>query len=340
MKTILALTVTQIKLLYNDKMNLFWFLAFPLLFILLFGYIVPNVGYKNDIMILAEDYSKSQILVDQLLTFPNSTLHNYDSLPESFEQFENGSFSVLITLNNESIDIHYSADEEAWIQNIKNAISPMVSEGTINTYSYENIYIIEPVDFILPGMIALTIMQIGLFGGTSLLNDRSKQILRRFKLNGIKPWQIILTHIISRLILVLCSSIVIVLFGKIILKIPLQLEYWYLQLFFIILGGVTFLSLGLFIASVLRSPEAGNIISQSLNFLLAFICGIFLPLSILPNAVQGIVSMIPLTPLVEILRNLFLDVNMDLITMLIGASVISLWACVSFCISSLLFKWE
>lgn len=339
MSKVFLLTKTQMTLLGKDKMSIFWFLAFPLLFVLLFGYVVPNVGNQHDLVILAED-NADKAIVDQLLTFPNATFDEKTSINEGLGQLQNGSISILISLNSETVDFHYLEEQTAWVQNIKNAILPSIGARNVVPHTYEGIHKIEPVDFILPGMIGLTIMQIGFFGGTSLLEDRSKQILRRLKLSGIRPWQIILSHIISRVFLVLLASLVLIAFGSLVLGVPLKFDLWYLQITFILLGGFTFLSLGLFIASILRSPEAGNIVAQTFNFLLAFICGIFLPLSLLPDSVQKIVSILPLTPLVEVLRTLFLGIDFEVVTLMTAGLIVLIWGGISFAVGSLLFKWE
>lgn len=338
MKRVFALTKAYISLLLKDKMTLFWFLVFPLLFVILFGYVVPNVGNQHDMVILAN--GDSEEIVRQLASFPSSKMDKDISLDDAIKELEDGYIAILITINDDNVEFHYLKEEEEWVKSIQSAISPNIDMRKIESYSYNGVQKIEPIDFILPGMIGLTIMQIGLFGGTSLLEDRSKQILRRLKISGVRSWQVILSHILSRLLMVILSTLFLILFGKIILGVPLHFEFWYTQFLFIILGGFAFLSLGLLIASVLSSPEAGNILSQSVNFLLAFICGVFLPLSILPEMVQTVVSYLPLTPLVEMLRNLFLGSEVDSVAIMISSSIILLWGIFSFVLGSLLFKWE
>ncbi len=339
MKSVFALTKAYISLLVKDKMTLFWFLAFPLLFVLLFGYVVPNVGNQHDMVILAEG-ENSKLLTDQLMTFPRTMIDEDMTLNKGKTELENGNISILISITEERVDFHYLKEEEKWVKNIQQAITPNIGQRKMDSVTYEGVHKIEPIDFIMPGMIGLTIMQIGLFGGTSLLEDRSKQILRRLKISGIKPWQVILSHILSRLVMVLFSTLVLILFGRVILGVPLQFEFWYTQFLFIILGGFVFLSLGLLIASILKSPEAGNILSQSVNFLMAFICGIFIPLTILPKTVQSVVSFLPLTPLVEMLRSLFLGAAIEPVTLMMSSLILLFWGFASFILGSLLFKWE
>ncbi|MCM3440409.1 ABC transporter permease [Metabacillus halosaccharovorans] len=337
------LTHIHLKLILRDKMTLFWFLAFPLILTTLFGFIVPNVGNQSKLVIVSdESYTKDSPVIDKLLSVPNAEWDPGLEPEEAVEQFTRGYLAMAITAEkDQEISLHYrDGQDRELVEVLSNVIKQADSSIEVKSVPYEDIQTIRPIDFILPGMIVLTIMQIGLFGGTTLLMDRNSQTLRRLKTNGVTASEIILSHIFSRILLVIAAAMLLTFVGKYILRANIDLSNWYVILPIAFIAGICFLSMGLLIASMFRSPEAGNIFSQSINFPMAFICGIFFPLSTMPEPLQKFASILPLTPLVETTRNLFLAIEISGMQLMVTVGLLVIWGISSLGLGSILFKWE
>jgi ABC-2 type transport system permease protein len=336
------LSLLHFKLILRDKMTIFWFLAFPLIFTVLFGFVVPNVGNQNKIIIVSENVTdQNNSLIDKLSSIPNTEWESNLQPKDAIQQFSNGYLAMVIIIKKDEVHLHYLNErDEKLVLIISDLVERDNSKYTLKLESYNNIHLIEPIDFILPGMIALTIMQIGLFGGTSLLMDRNAQILRRLKTNGVKASEIIMSHIFSRIFLVLLSTVLLIIFGKFILGASVYLSQWYILIPLLLISSFCFLSIGLLIASVFRSPEAGNIFAQAINFPMAFACGVFFPQAILPEFLQNITETLPLTHLVETTRNLFLNIDISGDQMLLTVGILMGWGILCLVIGSKLFKWE
>ena len=330
------------KLLLRDRMSLFWFMVFPIIMTVLFGYLVPNVGNQSKIMVVSDGtYTKEHSMVQKLLSVPNTEWA--EETPEGIiQEFKNGYLSMVVSVSEkDGFSLHYREEhKDGVVQVLSDVILLENAQAKIDFVDYENVKSIRPIDFILPGMIVLTIMQIGLFGGNTLLIDRNSQILRRLKTNGIKASEIILSHILSRILLVLASVLLLTIVGKWVLSAHLDLSQWYILIPITLVAGFSFLCMGLLIASLFRSPEAGTIFSQSINFPMAFLCGIFFPLSTVPDIMQKIAAVLPLTPLVDTFRGLLLAIEVSQMDIMMTVLILIAWGMTSLGLGSIMFKWE
>jgi ABC-2 type transport system permease protein len=111
--------------------------------------------------------------------------------------------------------------------------------------------------------------------------------------------------------------------------------------FFIALtiGMIAFISLGYAVASIAKTPESASGIANLLFIPMTFLSGVYFPADSLPGFLQPLVKVLPLTHLVNAIRDIFnqgaglFEVGTEL-TILLGWIVV----CMIFSINR--FKWE
>jgi ABC-2 type transport system permease protein len=156
-------------------------------------------------------------------------------------------------------------------------------------------------DFIFPGVVAFAVMQVAFAGAMSLLHHRKNDALKRLKLTPLARWQFLTGYGASQLV-VLAAQITL---------------YWLLAAAFFgyraagptpqialvtVLGAFEFVGLGLLIANLAPTVEAGANLVRFLTFPAAFLCGVFVPSDALPRALSAAASAYPLTGFVSALR--------------------------------------
>lgn len=194
-------------------------------------------------------------------------------------------------------------------------------------------------DFLLPGVIAMTVMQTGLMGVTWVVaNYRERQVLKRVLATPFSPLAF-LAGLVARFTVVnVLQAVVIFLvatfaFGAKTLGSLLHLGV------LTILGSVTFLAIGFAVSTLSRTAEAANTLGSVLNFPMLFLSGTFWPKEMLPDAIRPVVGLLPLTPLVDALRGVG-AMGDPIGAYTPGILYLFAWAAAGFLVAAWRFRWE
>jgi len=195
---------------------------------------------------------------------------------------------------------------------------------------------VDYFDFVLPGLLALGVMNVTMVGiAGSIARFRETQVLRRLAASPVSPSAFIAGQVLARLIIALGQVVVLlvlgVALGGTVRGNPLTL------LLLATLGNLTFLALGFAIAGRTGSVDAANNLAGLATMPLMFLSGMFFPLASLPTGVRWVGEALPITPLVEAMR----AVSLDGATLTdIGAQLVWLatWVPVSFVVARVAFR--
>ena len=161
-------------------------------------------------------------------------------------------------------------------------------------------------NFVLPGLIAMTIMQGGVYSLAYWMVDlKARGVTKRLLATPLKTWQLITSLVCARLVIVIAQVIILTLLGRFIFNA--QFAGNYVSVLILILeGGAIFLLIGLLISNYAKSYDSAAPITSAVALPLTFLSNIFYPISILPRAVQNIARLLPTTYLAEGLRQAYL----------------------------------
>ncbi len=160
--------------------------------------------------------------------------------------------------------------------------------------------------YVLPGIIAMTIMQGGIYGLAYWMIDlKSRGVIKRFLVTPLKQGELVISVLVSRMVVALVQVIFITLIGVIffdahvaataVLSIPL-----------IILGAGIFLLVGLLISSIADTYEAAAPLTAAIGLPLTFLGNIFFPVDSLPTMLRYVGQVLPITYLADGIRTLYL----------------------------------
>ena len=194
------------------------------------------------------------------------------------------------------------------------------------------------IDFLVPGMVALTIMQLGIFSvAFGFVQLKRTGALRRLFATPTSPTYFLGAQVTSRLII-----------GEAQVLILLGVGLWFglqlvgsvaLLLAVAALGSVVFLGMGFGVAGWAKNEDQAAPVANLISLPMTFLSGVFFPREAMPDVLQRITDFLPLTYLANALRAITNDGAgvADISTDLLGLAV---WAVITFLVALRLFRWE
>ncbi len=193
----------------------------------------------------------------------------------------------------------------------------------------------RPVDFLVPGILALAIMSTGMVSlGIATAYERHYGVLKRLGGSPLTRAQLIGAKIAS--VIAVEAGQAVLLLGVATLAFNWRpLGGWGAPLGIAILGTVTFAGLGLLMAGGLRA-EATLAGANGLYLIFALIGGMFLPVDHLPRALAGIAPYLPADALADLLRS-----SLDGGTLSgFSLAVLLAWTATFVALAMRTFRWE
>lgn len=195
------------------------------------------------------------------------------------------------------------------------------------------------IDFFVPGLLGMNLMGTGMWAvGFALVQQRSGGLLKRFVASPMRRWHFLAAQIVSRLGFLAAEATVLLGFAHYLLDVPVRGALVVLA-GVAVLGAMTFVGLGLLIASRPKTIEG---VSGLMNLVMVpmWACsGIFFSTERFPAAAQPFVQALPLTALNDALRGVMLD-GAGVVALAPELAILALWATLSFALALRLFRWQ
>ncbi|WP_128894372.1 ABC transporter permease [Longirhabdus pacifica] len=360
------LVLAQFRLFLRNKQMLFWSLMFPIFLMTVIGFAFngeESITFKG--IIIDEDQSALSNQLSSL--FLEEEVTNF-ALSEDKEQaltdLENGDISFVFVIPEQFESLIEQQDTEnkpktvlyydQTNQMISNIAIPIIENNFVDQMSQE-IASYEPViqfeaqgvqaldlqyfDFLVPGIVAMMIMTNNLNGSAGQISSwRERGILRRMQSTTLHASSFISAQITARLVLNAFQVLIVILIGNLLFGVQVN-GSWLLLLTFILLGTLTFMSIGFIIAGLAKNPESAGPISGFIAFPMLFLGGVFFPLDNMPEFLQPILETVPIAPLSTAMRQV-MNVGAGLSDLWLPALYLVLWLLASFIVASLTFKWD
>lgn len=364
MRALLQLTVANIRTFVRDRAALFWTLAFPLIFVVLFGSIFSGGQGQRDIGWADQDGTPASArLREEFKAAPNVALTE-GSEADLQAKMRSGSLSAIVVVpegygerlaaaaagTGGSVTIGLYTDPTQQAQTAANvqlvqgvlagvniAISgrPPVVGFEPRTIQTQNLSFIS---YLVPSILGMALMQLGVFSAIPLVADREKLILKRLSATPLRRWQLVGSSILMRLLIGIVQTVIIIGVGARLYGVELAGNLLLLG-GLVVLGSLAFISLGYVIASFAPTEDAANGMTSVVQFPLMFLSGTFFPIDAMPDFLKTIARALPLTYLSDGLRQVMVD----------GTPFAPLWVCfavlagflvICFAISARFFRWQ
>lgn len=192
--------------------------------------------------------------------------------------------------------------------------------------------------YLLPGLLGLNVLMMGVFStGIVDVTLRAKGGYKRLATTPLPRYVYLSAQLSVRMIVLLVSAALLMLVGALVFGIHNQGGYGSL-LFVEMLGAACFISLGYLLASFAQTPEVYSGIANLVFLPLMLLSGVYFSLEGAPAWLQRGAGLLPLTPLLRVLRAIFND-GAGLADQAAGIALVGAWTLVLFVMATRRFRW-
>jgi ABC-2 type transport system permease protein len=360
-KAMLAITKASLRAILRSPSAVIFSLGFPLVFILVFGFIggdgtTVTVGLKNPAdtassfmralmssrIVKVRDEKDSMALRNDLIKGKIAAILSIDS---SVSQMGFTQFRVFTQTSSASSDQYPVL--RATLAQVSQQIEEIRIPPQFKMISIEQLPQLpgreySMIDFILPGMLGFSLLSAAVFGVAFVFfNLRQTLVLKRFYATPINRKNIVFGEALSRVSFQLMTSIVIILAGHFFFHFTLVngLVTFLNMLILSFIGLIVFMGFGFIISSVAKNessiPPFANIFTLP-QFLLG---GTFFSTQAFPKWLQGFCEALPLKQLNDAMRNVAFE-GASLFDCGKQIGILTLWGIIIYVVAIKTFKWE
>ena len=195
------------------------------------------------------------------------------------------------------------------------------------------------VDWLLPGILSMNLMFSCLWGvGWVVVRYRKNGVLRRLQATPLTALEFLSAQVAARLLIVLSVTVVVYLFARWLVGFTMQGSHAVLFLVFLV-GAACLTSLGLLIATRLRTEELADGLLNLLSWPQLILSGVWFSLEGVNPVAQAAAQVFPLTHLVDASRRVMLD-GAELFEVLPEIGLLAALTLVLLLVSARLFRWN
>jgi ABC-2 type transport system permease protein len=368
-RAMMAITRASLRAIFRSPSAVVFSLGFPLVFILVFGFIG---GGGTSVTIALKDPSDSSNYVIRALQAGIVRIRKKDDKNNPLTQKDSsfiknelvkGRIAAIISIDSSQSPAGFtqykiltqtssaSADQYpilrmALAQTIQNIEDRKIPDQfkIVSVQQLPNLPGREytMIDFILPGMLGFSLLSAAVFGVAFVFfNLRQTLVLKRFYATPINRKNIVFGEALSRVCFQLMTSIIIILVGHYFFHFTLVngLSTFLEMMVLSFLGLVVFMGFGFIISSVAKNessiPPFANIFTLP-QFLLG---GTFFQTTAFPRWLQKFCEILPLKQLNDAMRNVAFE-GASLMDCGKQIGILLLWGVVIYAVAVKTFKWE
>ncbi|MDF2924266.1 MAG: transporter [Paenibacillaceae bacterium] len=358
-----SMFTAQVKMMFREKQVWFWNIFFPIilmvLFMVIFGGGSSESSFKATVAVAdPSPNASSSMLLKQLKQVPVFEFKEEQpvSLEQGQEWVEDKDIDALIILpategaGEVQMVINREREQNATTQAVSGILDQFIQQanwsaaGTTPAYAINISSItsasddIRYEDFLLTGMIGLSLSQSGLFGMVDLVDMRKRGILKRLRMTPARMGLFGLAGMLVRLVLGVIQIIILSLVGVLAFGANLHINIFSLTIAFLA-GALVFNAMGYLFSSFSKTMEAYMGMANIASMLMMFLSGIFFPVETLPEWLQTVPRILPLTYFVEGMRDGLIYANGILTgSFWSGIGIMALWSAVCFLAAGQIYK--
>lgn len=353
---------------FRDKVALFFVILFPLIFLFVFGTIfgnnngasftvallnqsdsqfakqfetsirddkIPQIKFKVDKEAIDLATAKQKMIRGQvdatIILPPDFGRVGADGIPS-------GQIQLRYTQNSAQAGQTLSAVLEGVLANVNQRYIKTQDPFTVDARQTAEKGQ-DPFDYTFAGLLGFSIIGLGIFGPINIFPELKKQgILRRLHTTPLRVWQYFTSMAISQSIQGLVAIGVMFAVGIGVYHLDVKGSILEIILF-VVLSIVTILGIGLALGGWAKTERQAAPLSNLVVFPMLFLSGTFFPRFLMPEWLQHVSAILPLTPVVDGLR-LIIAEGQHLFDLLPQLGLMFAWLIVIYAIAFKVFRWE
>jgi len=314
MKAFRQLLRTQTSVFLRDKIALFFTLLFPVVFILIFGFVWGGVeGPEKVTLGLLVVGECDPVLEESLAAQATVTVRRYEGraqLEADLSQRKIGlglvwDGDVLLFLQDPTrVQEGYALAEVA--QGIA-AEMDLRRQGLAPVVEVERRNVGRTLEsgwfrMIVPGIMAFSVLMSGLLAVSGRITQmKERRLLDRLLVTPMSPTALLAAIAGVRLVAGFLSTFVTLGLAVILFRVQFDVS-WALYVLFVIVATLGSMGLGTLIALLVRRPSSASTVASIVAQIMLFLSGVYFPIEFLPAFLRALGKAVPLTYMVEGMR--------------------------------------
>lgn len=180
--------------------------------------------------------------------------------------------------------------------------------------------IVQPMSYLISGMIIMTVFQTALNNSMGIIDDIASGFMKEILVAPISRLQISIGQILASMVIAVLQGFIIIAAGFF-LGLKLDLVHATEMVVIMLLVGVTFSSIGLFLATLARNSSTFQIMTMIIIMPLTFLSGALIPTTVMPGFLLPVVYINPLTYTTAVFRYVTLQLEGTGTDMLVKAGI-------------------
>ena len=364
LRAMFAITKASLRAIFRSPSAVIFGFAFPLIFILVFGFIGDNGGRQSFKVAIEENADTANALYKILANTQGVSMIRYHDKDSLTDDMVKGKLAGIINIQKNSTGNPpyiftlktFNSSDDKWpqfktlVESEINTLSNTIYKGRPAYASFDFdptkdrtvVRAYKTIDFILPGQLGFSLLASGVFGVAFMFfNLRNTLVLKRFFATPISKTYIVLGEMFSRVIFQLLTAVVIILLGYYAFGFTLVhgVKTFFDMMVLSFIGLVVFMGFGFIVSGLAKNdstiPPFANLITLP-QFLIG---GTFFSISVFPVWLQWIARIMPLTHLNTALREVAFE-GKGLWDVRLEIGILLLWGIVTCAVAVKVFKWE
>jgi ABC-2 type transport system permease protein len=363
--TISVFTRINVRRYFRDKTAIYFTVAFPLLFLFVFGGIFGKSGADVSFsvaLINQSDSSFAATYADQLKASKTFKIKpKVDTLEQAKQKMARSEVDATIVLppdfgtvkeaghpTGQAVVYYDQNNDQAarTLATVLNGTFQGINSKYVTTKAPFDVAIVSTnqksltqFDYTFAGLVGFSIIGLGIFGPINVFPELKKQgVLRRLRVTPLRVWQYFVSSVLSQSVVGIFSISIMFLVASTVFNLKMRGSY--LELAVVVLAGIwTIYGIGLAIGGWAANERQAQPLGNLIVFPMMFLSGTFFPRFLMPVWLQHISSFLPLTPIIDAIRMIITE-NKHLIDLGPQLGLIFVWAVVIYTIAFRVFRWE
>jgi ABC-2 type transport system permease protein len=357
--SIFQLVLLQFRTFFREPAIIFWAIIFPILMAWVLGIAFTTKGVANKTVMVVEPNRHSLARKSIIANLASEEIYGEDiqnptrvkvivtdSEKKALTAMKKGEINLFLTVVNDTLNFNYDTQNPEAVSTFliierkiaKEEISKIKSAElrtkTVPVTTKGNRYI----DFLIPGLIAMGIMNSCLWGiSWNLIEMRMKKLLRRMVATPMKKSDFLFSLLITRIIICAVETSLLLLFAFLYFKMSIEGSITGLVLVYLS-GIIAFSGISILISSRVSKSEVGNGLINAVSLPMVILSGIFFSYHNFPDWSVAIIKYLPLTLLADTIRGIFNE-GSGFSQVMLPCAILSSLGVLTFFAGMKLYKW-
>ncbi len=310
-----ALLRAEMHIFLRDKASLTFTFLFPLLFIVIFGYLMGGIGTASaaKLGLVVAPHVEAKRLEAAVSEVGVARVTPYASTAELEQAIDGRDVDFGAEWDGTTLLFVYDVRRTQENFAFEELASGITARFDLANQGRRPILDVVPVvdggepsadwfTLVVPGILAFSILSAGLFAVAGHVTSmKQRRLLERMVVTPMPPTALLGAVVVVRLVVVLVSTLVTLGTAMALFHVAFHIA-WLEYLVFLVAATIGTMGLGTLLTLVVRQPSSANNLANVLSMLMMFLSGIYFPIEIMPAFLRGVSVAVPLRYMADVMR--------------------------------------